>query len=125
MIGDWVYNSKGEKCKVHEVSNIFESNIQLDNYDKENDGCFEMELEVSPIPITNEILKANGWERDGGVSMWHDETFWVSVFHWSKDRLEIVINNTEPHHLLKLDILYVHELQHVLRLCKIDKEIKL
>ena len=63
MIGDWVYNSKGEVCKVCSTSQIFESNILLDNYSKPNDGMFETELEfgVSPIPFTREILEKNGF----------------------------------------------------------------
>ena len=48
------------------------------------------------------------------------------IFHWNENRKEIIIDkNGERHYMLKLDLLYVHELQHALRICGIDTEIKI
>lgn len=59
MIGDYVYNSNNEICRVCGVSQIFDSNITLDNYSKPNDGTFEMEFEVNPIPCSDEFFRLN------------------------------------------------------------------
>lgn len=120
MVGDLVYNTKKEICKVCGVSCFFgESNFHLDNYSKENDGGFDLELEVFPIPLTPEILEKNGFK------FINDEPFFVGweqygmVFCYREGggfSVSILINS---------QIDYVHELQHLLRLWKIDKEIEL
>lgn len=127
MIGDWVYNSKNEKCKVCGTSEIFDSNITLDNYDKEDDGCFETEFEVSPIPLTSEILEANDIHREGGVSHWCDETHSLAFFFWNEDRIEMLASRNGDRHpyILKLDVKYIHQVQHAFALCGIRKAIQL
>ena len=119
MINDWVYNSKHEKCKVYGISNIFDSNITLDNYDRENDGCFEIEFEVDPIPISKEILVKNGFEHT--INELTQEQ-WFTLIH-EGTRFTLKYARSVFQWLNPLDFKYVHELQHVLRLCDIKKEI--
>ncbi len=114
MIGDWVYNSNNEKCKVHGISEIFDSNITLDNYDKENDGCFEMEFEVSPIPLTAEILEKNQIRYQYGMPWYQGGADSVFEFRYKSDD-----GTTE----VKKQVRYVHQLQHALRLCGIVMKI--
>lgn len=115
LIGDWVYNSKKEMCKVCGISEIFDSNITLDNYDKENDGCFEKEFEVSPIPLTSEILERNGIKYQFGMPWYQGGIDGVFEFRFSSDDCATEI---------KIPVRYVHQLQHTLRLCGIEMEIK-
>ena len=122
MIGDWVYNSSKEKCKVYAISNIFDSNIHLDNYDKPNDGCFELAFEVEPIPLTTEILQKNGfkeiakkcyrWEYAKGIYIKADFTAeepWIDI--------------SGSCYFTSPACRYLHELQHAMKLCGITLEI--
>lgn len=78
--------------------------------------------DIEPIPLTEEILVKNGWDftksgnsvyckedTNGDVELSKDEY----GFYWSINSDEYVI--------LRID--YVHTLQHLLRLCGIDKEL--
>ncbi len=127
MLGDWVYNSLKEKCKVHAISNIFDSNIHLDNYDKPNDGCFELAFEVEPIPLTPEILEKNGFvnvenkQTSTIIYSFRDSLFRIEVYDFS----HININSYYTDGYCDTFISSIHELQHVLRLCGINKEIVL
>ena len=96
--------------------------------------------ELKPIEITPKILEKNGFKKmsnspyvmlfvwsTGGVAKFADVTIQVMQDHadkWRWDALGLKI------HLYRGDITlykirYVHELQHALRLCKIDKKIEL
>lgn len=66
--------------------------------------------EVSPIPLTSEILEKNGWKWDNTRGEYVSSTFsleWDIDLHeaWLRIGGEFTI------------IAYVHELQHALRLC--------
>ena len=93
---------------------------------------------VEPIPLTPEILEKNGFEKvldeDGTecyryynsaadgyikISLYYggDGDWSIEIVNYEKfDNNEIVYNNN-------FIFLKVHQLQHALRLCKIDKEI--
>lgn len=93
-------------------------------------GCIWLNY-LDPIPLTEEILRKNGWE-------YHDENAMLFPQTWVGDGLilqgtddcgyRIVVpsdyddqDTTETSFVL----LYVHELQHALRLRRIEKEIEL
>ena len=105
MVGDWVsVSGKSVKITKDDLATML---IFLDDYSK-----------IDPIPITEEILVKNGWEgqtdgtNDFFVSrilpeLWH----YVGTDYYSYD--------------INTQIKYVHQLQHLLRLCGIEKEIEL
>ena len=101
MIYDWVYDNENECYWQHNIK----------DYRCEN----RILLSFEPIPITDDILKENGFVREGGTS-WNIE-YHVNVQHWSKDNM--VLNGTGKHgNPINIpDIVYVHELQNALRLC--------
>lgn len=75
--------------------------------------CYEFIDYVEPIPLTEEILKKNGFERNSiylekdNVMVFLGERIMFSFFDdWAA---ECTIDN--------FTIKYVHELQHLLRLC--------
>lgn len=81
--------------------------------------------EIQPIPLTDAILKANGFNREGGVSYWHEGGRDASIIYWSKEKTELIIGCSHDDYFVKMPVRYVHELQHAFRLAGIDKEIKL
>lgn len=123
MIGDWVYDKKMKRY----------GRVDRLEHDIEDDT-------VEPIPLTAEILKKNGFVLKDYSSN-HKHFLWTTgwidnyadvhvtcgkdeYFVWRWDNLDLKLNFCSGYcNLFKLH--YVHELQHVLRLCKIDKEIEL
>lgn len=76
---------------------------------KEDDGEYADEL--TPIPLTAEILEKNGWTHNGIFSdIKIDEN---TSFSWA-DRLGAQLYQNGYH---MCDCKYVHTLQHALRLC--------
>ena len=99
MIGDWVSDTRtGTPLRVNP---------------------FMAELEVpewQPIPLTVEILEKNGFE----------DAFWISTscnLLWKDGKLQNFCREEDDEVCIPCE--YVHELQHALRLCKIEKEIVL
>ena len=118
MIGDWVYNKHHKK------------NIQITPYDffthrhhPSGRQYFigEPELvsgrDLEPIPLTPEILEKNGFSENYRA---HDLSYAQSC----GDVIGIHIYGTNGL-MEEMYFKYVHELQHALRLCGIEKEIKL
>ena len=123
MIGDWVYYTGDEKPLLCEI-------VALDKRD--NMSAFE------PIPLTEKILEKNGfiyskpefmtlseemvWRIEDRHEQAHVEIeeqtddngidYYVGTFVSGTNRCEISFR-------------FVHELQHALRVCGIDKEIVL
>lgn len=130
MIGDWV-RIKDLKDPYKRLSSIDEYRGKVDFWDGEELIVTSID-NVSPIPLTGEILEKNGfkirrryiWER-------RDNYCCVKVHIAPKMEIEGEIFD-EPPILLQVDtaiislniiIEYVHELQNALRLCGVEKEI--
>lgn len=113
MIGDWVLDTRtGTPLRVNP---------------------FMAELEVpewNPIPLTPEILEKNGFEKDkfipqekyyngidNRVIVHNDKEFMNSVNEWHAH-----IDSEDYCTIAHCELTYLHELQHLLRLCNIDFE---
>lgn len=126
MIGDWVINPVHNDC----------SKIESVYYDKElhclvgTDGRFPQQC-FNPIPLTAEILELNGFENIEEVSFYQEDGI-IGDGIWQNDQLLCGIDNTKGEFLFytfsvdpnddglinKIEkVIYVHELQHALRLC--------
>lgn len=131
MLGDWVYSYNHEKCKVCQINGIGTPTVELDSYDND-DGCFILDCEPMGIPITKEILEKNDFEgmpyaflkldRNSWLEYYYHEhrlrKYWQGIDEWN--------NHAEVKELtFQCGCHYVHELQHALRLCGIDKNIEL
>ena len=107
MIGDWV---SVDVCCIPtpcvKVTAIGDDYVQV--YDTERELAIE---EICPICLTPEILEKNGIKYQYG-NPWYQGG--------DEDGIEI-------HFALycQMKLQYVHQLQHALRLCEINKEIKL
>lgn len=141
MVGDWVCYCKAN-AYITQVREIRSTSDGEDDYicclrdarDPLKKKCpadeFNTEI-LSPIPLTEEILRKNGWEYD-------DEEEKFAPCTWSGGGLmlqgaddrgyRIVVTSDyddEDTNSTPFVLLYVHELQHALRLRRIEKEIEI
>lgn len=134
MIGDWVQII--EPCKY--AGTIGTIKTLIDHKDDEN-AYFKVFLrnnpihigiedicsdDICPIPLTTCILEMNGFAKhvcDFSIKDYSIKDFKLYGYLDNKGKVyyTITINNKE----VRID--YVHELQHALRLCKINKKIEL
>jgi len=137
MIGDWVLLKDCDGA-YDIITGITERGVLLDS---NSDGSFE---DIEPIPLTKEILEKNGFRKQ----KWNDLvtefvfatdleqspqtviqfTFYSREIEGVKSLLKMWTKSKFGHgqndvHLC--GVYYVHELQHALRLCGIDKKIVL
>lgn len=107
MLGDWVLDTR--------------TNLPL----KVNPFMAELEVpEWQPIPLTPEILEKNGFKVNPSNSekmfFQQDNYRWCYYFN-STNRFSSL--NMADGTLVQKIVINVHELQHALKLCGIDKEI--
>lgn len=123
MIGDWVYNSF-----TNENYQIWPQFFpQVYHQDKEMNRDLA-DANIHPIPLTPEILEKNGFESDTNMFGLCDYELSESYILENRgDRFCFV--KRFPGHLHStfhiIDVKYVHQLQHALRLCGISKDITL
>ena len=137
MFGDWVrfkenYPQKELQGKIAKVRGI-NGRVDVRTLDGEYHNSVHPNW-LEPIPITPEILADNGFERH---PLWHHCTLYhddgskiyiplacgggieyVSVYKHFDDLTKRDID-------IQIPIYYVHQLQHLLRLCDIEMEITL
>ena len=128
MIGDWVrveeFDIRGTVLEIYDDKILI---LDEDDYD-----CLEFEHRlVSPIPLTREILEKSGFgyfktDKANGITHYYlgERQFCADMnlhigsnlkgVYW----LNYLVNSVHGIH-------YVHELQHALRICGIEKEIVL
>lgn len=117
MLGDLVYYSHTEDgiAPYKEV-------IRIQAEDLCRDACI-IETHYEPIPLTPEMLEKNGWRsRMNGTGEFYLKKPLVDAAIITKTIMGFQMNHRP---FCGLSIHYVHELQHALRLCRIDKEIVL
>ena len=136
MIGDWVYNTQNDKPE--QVCEIGSGLVMLSYND-----LYEYD-EIGPIPLTVEILESNGFTKDEDSENGSKYHLLVPTGHERNSYTIQVTLYKEPIcgvktlvkcwgwvppyngglndiHLCSAN--HVHELQHALRLCGIEKEI--
>ena len=77
---------------------------------------------LRPIPLTREILEKNGMKFRTNVGWFAEDDDGSLEISTKGENVYWTINDWE-YSILKLN--YVHELQHALKLCRIEKEIVL
>jgi len=108
MIGDWV-----------SYENIHEQLIAIDDYYSSVIGTSRFEYcdmdRIKPIPITGEILNANGFELN---TLHYDDH---NVIYYEKSSGVLLIYSLiTGKHKIRICVDNVHELQHALRLCGLN-----
>lgn len=115
MIGDWVYCTfwiQKRIERVWELKRAADDELRVVIMDEVH--LVFQEKYFEPIPLTAEILEKNGFIRDG-------ESWWYQDFR-------IVLSTSKGASLVcgrLKNFAFVHELQHALRLCGIEKEISI
>lgn len=122
MIGDWV---RMRRCDIPNATFYTSKVICLSK-----NGFLEYEA----IPLTEDILKENGFPAEEEAScktyrLWlgdcYEDGFVFVAFHNFNDgqHISLSIQAIPPHKLstLTIEIKFVHELQHALRLCGLNE----
>ena len=137
MIGDWarlrykhwVTNEEVVKdFKVSQVRKAWDGD-ELDAWCSES-GNMGKVSRLEPIPLTPEILEKNGFDvSDPEVAQYHFKEDGQRM-HFSLRRMyDSKTGEADGYSFFAFNVLslvvYVHDLQHALRLCGIEKEIEL
>ena len=122
QVGDWV-KVKDLKDPIKRISGIDDYRGKVDFWDGEKLIVTSIN-NVLPIPLTGEILEKNRFEKqdDGWYKITLEEENLIGVQPFENVNW-IFGANVFPNIIEHLNILYVHELQHALRLCGVEKEI--
>lgn len=119
-VGDWVQDNYGDYVKVAGIWQGCNFNYHVDIFRDGRIGTI-VPCNLHPIPITAEILEANGIHRtyeDDNYAIFRGDGLWAVKY--SDGDWEL---STPP--VCRVDIKYVHQLQNALRLVGVDKEINL
>ena len=111
MVNDWVANQYGTPIQIYSTG---------DNGAYANTGdtlwVFEdNEYKPQPIPLTPEILEKNGWKE---AQFWHEYQDGKNTIQSCLPDMRGIINGVEIQHF-KCE--YVHQYQHLLRLCGLNE----
>ena len=126
MIGDWV-KCEDKTARINQIEDI----LCMEN---ENTSWFAYPEEVSPIPLTPEILEKNGFKKADfpGIDNQHTWTLVLDTMYYVSLWTRNLHDNADEGWTFKAEtsqvnggllLNAVHELQHALRLCGIEKEI--
>lgn len=116
MIGDWVYYE-------HSSPKAWEPRKwQIVAFEKGFIELADPDTSCKPIPLTGEILEKNGFshfhEQHGSVEIWKISQ---ESFHMKRYLFKNKDENIIYFHDRTFPIIYVHELQHALRLCRLTE----
>ena len=122
MVGDWVLNDEGTPYRVAQVNDCCydgnSSDLMLENGDTYTD--------IEPMPITDDVLQKIGFIKNNVNNKYFisDDYFDIFIYEWSDSIWLFKYVSTEmntPNEQRTCS--YVHNLQHALKDCGIDKEI--
>ena len=87
--------------------------------------------DIKPIPLTSDILVKNGFDIEPCGCVWYQEhgiseqNYIVVSFYKNGEVRKVELSFVNKVHGEFRDIYTLHQLQHLLRLCGIEKEIEL
>ena len=124
IVGDWVLDG----TQIAQITSItFGGVIETTAYEFSN-----IEV-IKPIPLTGEILERNGFEGTPTGDLFIEKKLWetyaIELFASEGSWIIRITDKTNWYidgcNRINLYIKYIHELQHALKLCGIEKDIKL
>lgn len=123
MIGDWVLDIEFDRNHKARIDTIENTRVWLDT-----NSTYTPIRYIEHIPLTAEILEKNGFKR---IIPNYDKEMRCEC--WDCEGTDWVVFQNSPFMFCRcedwvgfgIDIKYVHELQHALRLCGVGKEIVL
>lgn len=113
MVGDLVANRNGSPMQIVALD---EDNAYAWTDNEERPWIFgdDEGYKIQPIILTPEILKKNGWKHSNRLMIIRIDD---NNFYWSEEFGGILYKNQYN----MCDCKYVHNLQHALRLCGLNK----
>lgn len=120
MIDDLVSYKGKMSCKI---TAICKDTAVVDN-STEQDWRIDYN-KLIPIPLTTEILEKIGFWYERNVGYVMEEYEYEIIYSLWDHKLRILKNREQILNLEYFDEMCLHELQHVLRLCNIEKTIEL
>lgn len=123
MVGDWLmFNDK--PCQVKGLHN--DDTVTLTGY-----RSMYYLIDAEPIPLTPEILEKNGFVLNEVIKEYYifrgiDNRVYLCNDHEyinSRNEWHVHIDSEDYCSIASCELTYVHELQHILRLCNIKTEI--
>jgi hypothetical protein len=125
-VGDWV-EYEGLHYPITFVGYGEGGDGSLVNLIRPDLSCFTCKIsDIHPISITAEILEKNGFVKNGEYNEWSTGN-WEDIpfIGISLSRQSMRIKNLGTDIFIENKVIYVHQLQHALRLAGVDKEINL
>ena len=119
MIGDYIMFNKN----IYIIEEISKKGWVHLIYNDRSEGRVEISSDyildtITPIPLTAEILEKNEFEKCKIPE--------IEYIGWRlNEEFSVELNAVDDFVWNDVHIAYVHQLQHALRLCRIDKEIEL
>jgi len=131
MLGDWVRRrytttSGREVINDFQITAIEKMTGSYYVWSEKGRECQPEQLE--PIPITAEILRKNGWKWDGLYATRIEDNALIEYYKYEGILRNYYLHKGGADELVFLSrpgVVYIHQLQHALRLCGIKKEIEL
>ena len=122
MVGDWLmFNDKPCQVKgLHSDDSAFLVGYKSPYF----------LIDAEPILITKELLEKNGFEKEGVIELYnlyagidhrvtiHDDKEYMN----SNNEWYVHVDSEDYSTIAGCELTYVHELQHLLRVCKINFE---
>ena len=125
MVGDWVMSFGAPHKIVGVRTDMLEPYIKTDMSDTWYEEGIEDLLE--PIPLTPEILEKNGFEMftyecdHSDVFVGIDDFVRISNYKIrTNNKWCVSVYNDNVYEIAHCELTYLHELQHLLKLCNID-----
>ena len=123
MIGDYIIRKNAPKEIL--IVDAIDSIRNIVYLDLDGLGITEKLENIEPIPLTQKILEKNGFYHEYNVGYVMEEYENEIIYNLWDRKLRILKNREQIFNLEYFDEMCVHELQHVLRLCGIEKTIEL
>ena len=129
MIGDWVFvPHNGRATHYGRVCGIYDSGAVSNTLEKISGLTKASSLK--PIPLTPEILEKNGFEKSDcwcSFGCYYNRKIddWKIEIYIGRIETFVKIDKGVFPHINNTDCHFLHQLQHALRLCGIEKDIEL
>lgn len=132
MVGDWIMVDNCPK-KVTSIMITDNGVEQIYTFGK-TCQVGTLLFSIQPIPLTTEILEKNGCVYDYDHEECVADYTYVTIKGYQYHEENVLIDYCNGHirlinditnTVVDIDINYVHELQHALKLCGIEKEVQL
>ena len=128
MVGDW-FSLNGSYYQIEEISAQGWVHLTTNGIRVQMTTDYLLDV-IEPIHVTEEMLSKNGFVRQithgsPDVVMYENEDFGIILYYRNDDMAKYQWNVYSNHFGYDVQNLYVHVLQHILKLIDCDKKIRL